>query len=112
MKPDTNKPDLPPTVFIDDIDSVRKGRQSEGLLKYTDSSAEDKCFSIIFKEKKKNLDLMASSKEEANQWVAGLEKILNNVRNMDKKQKSEQYPYSSLFNGMLSLYSPEFFHVK
>ncbi|KAG7224919.1 hypothetical protein INR49_014835 [Caranx melampygus] len=43
------------TFTIDDIDSVRMGRQSEGLNKYTDASVEDKCFSIIFKGHKKIL---------------------------------------------------------
>lgn len=71
---------------------MRKGRRSEGLKKYTDAAAEDKCFSVIFKGHKKNLDLMASSKEEADQWVASLEKIMNNIRNLNHKQKSEQYP--------------------
>lgn len=80
------------TVSIDDIDSVRKGRQSEGLKKYTDSSVEEQCFSIIFKGRKKNLDLMAPSPEEASKWVFSLEKIINNMRNLCHQQKSEQYP--------------------
>ncbi|XP_037549969.1 1-phosphatidylinositol 4,5-bisphosphate phosphodiesterase delta-1a [Nematolebias whitei] len=79
------------TFLIDDIESVRKGRRSEGLKKYTDPAFEDKCFAIIFKGHKKNLDLMASSKEEADQWVTSLEKIMNNIRNLNHKQKSEHW---------------------
>ncbi|KAI3354820.1 hypothetical protein L3Q82_004629 [Scortum barcoo] len=80
------------TFSIDDIDSVRKGRQSEGLNKYTDPSVDEQCFSIIFKGRKKNLDLMASDEVVAKKWVNGLEKILSNMSNLSSQQKSEQYP--------------------
>ncbi|KAK9527709.1 hypothetical protein VZT92_014248 [Zoarces viviparus] len=79
------------TFSIDDIDSVRKGRQSEGLNKHTQSSVEDQCFSIIFKGRKKNLDLMAASGEEAKQWVNGLDKIMSNMLNLSRQQKSEHW---------------------
>ncbi|XP_059183228.1 1-phosphatidylinositol 4,5-bisphosphate phosphodiesterase delta-1a [Centropristis striata] len=79
------------TFSIDDIDSVRKGRQSEGLNKHTDPSVEDLCFSIIFKGRKKNLDLMAGSEPDAKQWVNGLDKIMSNMRNLNHKQKSEHW---------------------
>uniref|UniRef100_A0A8C4E5J0 Phosphoinositide phospholipase C n=1 Tax=Dicentrarchus labrax TaxID=13489 RepID=A0A8C4E5J0_DICLA len=74
---------------IDDIDSVRRGRQSEGLNKHTEPTVEEKCFSIIFKGRKKNLDLMAASGGEAKQWVNGLEKIISNMRNLSPQQKSD-----------------------
>uniref|UniRef100_A0A3Q3AD51 Phosphoinositide phospholipase C n=1 Tax=Kryptolebias marmoratus TaxID=37003 RepID=A0A3Q3AD51_KRYMA len=79
------------TFPIDDIESVRRGRQSEGLKKYTEASVEERCFSIIFQGHRKNLDLMASSKEEANRWVTSLEKLMNNIRNLNHKQKSEHW---------------------
>ncbi|KAG9347769.1 hypothetical protein JZ751_003784 [Albula glossodonta] len=79
-------------VSIDDIESVRRGRQSEGLQKYTEDWLEDRCFSIIFKGRRKNLDLMANSIEEAKQWVTGLEKVINNMDNLNRHQKTEQYP--------------------
>ncbi|XP_068437638.1 1-phosphatidylinositol 4,5-bisphosphate phosphodiesterase delta-1a isoform X2 [Clinocottus analis] len=79
------------TFSIDDIDSVRKGRQSEGLNKHTLSSVEDQCFSIIFKGSKKNLDLMAADKDEAKQWVNGLDKIMSNMNNLSRQQKSEHW---------------------
>lgn len=78
---------------IEEIESVRMGRQSEGLAKYTDPSDEDRCFSIIFNDRKKNLDLMAASPEEAKQWVNSLEKVINNMRDLNDQQKSEQYPW-------------------
>lgn len=80
------------TVSIDEIDSLRHGRQSEGLNKHTEPAIEKQCFSIIFKGRKKNLDLMAASEEEAQKWVSGIEKIINNMRNLSHQQKSEQYP--------------------
>lgn len=80
------------TVSIDEIASVRRGRQSEGLSKHTDTTLEDLCFSIFFKDRKKNLDLMASSEEEANRWVRSIEKVISNMQNLSRRQKSEQYP--------------------
>lgn len=79
------------TFSLDDIDSLRRGRQSEGLNKHTDPSVEDKCFSIIFKGKKKNLDLMASNSEEAKKWVNGLEKVMSNLHNLSRQKKKEHW---------------------
>lgn len=80
------------TVSIDEIASVRRGRQSEGLTKHTDTTLEDLCFSIFFKDRKKNLDLMASSQEDADRWVSAIEKVISNMQNLSQRQKSEQYP--------------------
>ncbi|XP_051543709.1 1-phosphatidylinositol 4,5-bisphosphate phosphodiesterase delta-1a isoform X2 [Myxocyprinus asiaticus] len=85
-----------PTFSLEDIESVRYGRQSEGLQKYTDSSVEDRCFSIIFKGRRKNLDLIASSKEEAKQWVKGLEKVMNSMSHLNRQQNSEHWIYSCM----------------
>uniref|UniRef100_A0A8C3AM67 Phosphoinositide phospholipase C n=1 Tax=Cyclopterus lumpus TaxID=8103 RepID=A0A8C3AM67_CYCLU len=79
------------TFSIDDIDYMRKGRQSEGLNKHTPSSVEGQCFTIIFKGRKKNLDLMAANEDEANKWVNGLEKIMSNMLNLSQQQKSEHW---------------------
>ncbi|MED6247320.1 hypothetical protein ATANTOWER_025372 [Ataeniobius toweri] len=79
------------TFLLDDIDSVRLGRQSDGLIKYTDPSEEEKCFSIILKKKDKKLDFIASSKEEAQQWVTSLEKVVSNMHNLSHKQRSEHW---------------------
>lgn len=79
------------TFSLDDIDSLRLGRQSEGLNKHTDPSVEEKCFSIIFKGKKKNLDLMAANSQEAKKWVNGIEKVMNNLHNLSRQKKSEHW---------------------
>ncbi|XP_004081132.1 1-phosphatidylinositol 4,5-bisphosphate phosphodiesterase delta-1 isoform X1 [Oryzias latipes] len=84
------------TYSIDDIDSIRKGRQSEGLKKHTNPNDEEKCFSIIFKGSKKNLDLMASSAEEADRWINSLEKIISTMHNLDYQQKSEHWIISCM----------------
>lgn len=81
-------------VNLEDVDSVRHGRQTEGLKKYTEPSMEDRCFSVIFKGRRKNLDLLASSKDEAKQWVRGFEKVINGMNNLNRQQNSEQYPHN------------------
>lgn len=81
------------SVSLDDISAVRMGRQSEGLRKNTEEQVEGRCFSIMFKGRRKNLDLIASSEEEAKQWVSSLEKIISNINNLSCQQKTEQYPY-------------------
>lgn len=80
-------------VSLDDISAVRIGRQSEGLKKNTEEQVESRCFSLMFKGRRKNLDLMASSEEEAKQWVNSLQKVLSNINNLSKQQKTEQYLY-------------------
>uniref|UniRef100_A0A673BAT8 Phosphoinositide phospholipase C n=1 Tax=Sphaeramia orbicularis TaxID=375764 RepID=A0A673BAT8_9TELE len=61
---------------LDDVSALRLGRQSEGLRKYTEEHVEGRCFSIMFKNRRKNLDLIASSEEEAKQWVNSLQKLI------------------------------------
>ncbi|KAM9436890.1 1-phosphatidylinositol 4,5-bisphosphate phosphodiesterase delta-1-like [Clarias gariepinus] len=84
------------TFSIDDIESIRSGRQTEGLQKYTDATLEEHCFSIIFKGKRKNLDLVASSKADAQRWVMGLEKVIANMENLSSQQKSEHWIISCM----------------
>lgn len=80
------------SVSLDDISAVRVGRQTEGLRKSTEEQVEDRCFSIVFKGRRKNLDLIASSDGEAKQWVSSLQKLVSNVNNLSRRQKTEQYP--------------------
>ncbi|XP_035286372.1 1-phosphatidylinositol 4,5-bisphosphate phosphodiesterase delta-1-like isoform X1 [Anguilla anguilla] len=84
------------TFSIDDIEAVRAGRQSEGLQKYTDDQVENRCFSIIFKGRRKNLDLIASSEEEARQWVTALQKVISNMRNLNRQQNTEHWIYNCM----------------
>uniref|UniRef100_A0A6Q2Y627 Phosphoinositide phospholipase C n=1 Tax=Esox lucius TaxID=8010 RepID=A0A6Q2Y627_ESOLU len=84
------------TFSIEDISAVRAGRQSEGLRKYTDELLEGRCFSIIFKGRRKDLDLIASSDEEAKQWVTSLEKIMSNLNNLNCQQKTQHWIFNCL----------------
>ncbi|XP_068459473.1 1-phosphatidylinositol 4,5-bisphosphate phosphodiesterase delta-1-like isoform X2 [Clinocottus analis] len=84
------------TFSIDDISAVRMGRQSEGLKKNTENQVEDRCFSIMFKGRRKNLDLIASSEEETKQWVNSLQKVLSNRNNLNSQQKAEHWILSCL----------------
>lgn len=80
-------------VPVSSISSVEIGRQSEGFKKNTEEEVEGRCFSIMFKGRKKNLDLMASSEEEAGQWVRSLQKLISSINNQSRQQTTEQYPY-------------------
>ncbi|KAM6948842.1 1-phosphatidylinositol 4,5-bisphosphate phosphodiesterase delta-1-like isoform 2-T2 [Aplochiton taeniatus] len=84
------------TFSIDDISDVRAGRQSEGLKKYTEVPVEGRCFSIVFKGRRKNLDLIASSEEEAKQWVCSLVKLRSNISNVNCLQKTEHWIFNCL----------------
>ncbi|XP_074545481.1 1-phosphatidylinositol 4,5-bisphosphate phosphodiesterase delta-1-like isoform X2 [Halichoeres trimaculatus] len=84
------------TFSLDDISAVRLGRQSEGLRKNTEEQVEGRCFSIMFKGRRKNLDLIASSEEEARQWVNSLEKMRSSINNLSRQQKTEHWIYSCL----------------
>uniref|UniRef100_A0A7N8YB36 Phosphoinositide phospholipase C n=1 Tax=Mastacembelus armatus TaxID=205130 RepID=A0A7N8YB36_9TELE len=84
------------TFSLSDISMVRKGRQSEGLKKYTEEQVESCCFSIVFKDSCKNLDLIASSEGEAKQWVKSLEKIISNINKLNCQQKTEHWIFSCL----------------
>ncbi|KAF3698979.1 1-phosphatidylinositol 4,5-bisphosphate phosphodiesterase delta-1 [Channa argus] len=84
------------TFSLEDISEVRAGRQSEGLRKYTEEQVEGRCFSIIFKDRHKNLDLMASSEEQAKQWISSLEKMISNINSLNSQQKTEHWIFSCL----------------
>ncbi|XP_041102735.1 1-phosphatidylinositol 4,5-bisphosphate phosphodiesterase delta-1-like isoform X3 [Polyodon spathula] len=84
------------TFSIQDIEEVRPGRQSEGLQKNAGNAPDGCCFSIFFKGHRKNLDLVASSEEEAVQWVTGLKKVIHLSDKLNSKQKQEHWIYSCL----------------
>ncbi|XP_052398784.1 1-phosphatidylinositol 4,5-bisphosphate phosphodiesterase delta-1-like isoform X2 [Carassius gibelio] len=81
---------------LEDVEFVRYGRLTEGLQKYADLSMEDRCFSIIFRGRRKNVDLIASSKEEAMRWVSSLEKVIAVMDNLNRQQNSEHWIYSCM----------------
>lgn len=80
-------------VSIEDIQEVRKGHRTEGLEKFARDVPEDRCFSIVFKDQRNTLDLIAPSPAEAQHWVQGLRKIIHHSGSMDQRQKLQQYPF-------------------
>ncbi|KAM8849613.1 1-phosphatidylinositol 4,5-bisphosphate phosphodiesterase delta-1-like isoform 2-T2 [Spinachia spinachia] len=84
------------TFSVDDISAVRTGRQSEGLRKNTEDLVDGRCFSIMFKGRHKNLDLIASSEEEAKRWVNSLQKVVFNRNNLNSLQKTEHWIFNCL----------------
>ncbi|XP_069814924.1 1-phosphatidylinositol 4,5-bisphosphate phosphodiesterase delta-1 isoform X1 [Dendropsophus ebraccatus] len=81
---------------IDDIEDVRPGHETEGMKRFAQDVPSDRCFSIVFKGQRKNLDLIASSNEEAARWTEGLNKIMSNSRAMSQKQKLQHWIHTCL----------------
>ncbi|KAK7816749.1 hypothetical protein U0070_009274 [Myodes glareolus] len=79
-------------VSIEDIQEVRMGHRTEGLEKFARDIPEDRCFSIVFKDQRNTLDLIAPSSADAQHWVQGLRKIIHHSGSMDQRQKLQQYP--------------------
>ncbi|KAG9474379.1 hypothetical protein GDO78_004594 [Eleutherodactylus coqui] len=69
------------------IESVREGRQSEGLRRNGGRFPENCCFSISFMGRRKNLDLAASTDQEARSWVHGLQKLMERAVAMSQREK-------------------------
>ncbi|KAJ6659344.1 hypothetical protein lerEdw1_019215 [Lerista edwardsae] len=84
-------------VSIEDIQDVRAGHKTEGMEKYAKDVPESLCFSIIFKDRRKNLDLIAGSEMVANHWVAGLGKIIAKSNSMSQRQKLQQMHFYGTF---------------
>lgn len=72
---------------------MRTGHRTEGLEKYARDVPEDRCFSIVFKDQRNTLDLIAPSPADARHWVQGLRKIIHHSGSMDQRQKLQQYPF-------------------
>lgn len=69
------------------------GHRTEGLEKYARDVPEDRCFSIVFKNQRNTLDLIAPSPSDAQHWVQGLRKVIHHSGSMDQRQKLQQYPF-------------------
>uniref|UniRef100_A0A8D2LHS5 Phosphoinositide phospholipase C n=1 Tax=Varanus komodoensis TaxID=61221 RepID=A0A8D2LHS5_VARKO len=82
---------------IEDIQDVRPGHKTEGMEKYARDVPECRCFSIIFKDQRKNLDLIASSEVDASHWVTGLRKIIDRSNSMNQKQKLKHWIHACLW---------------
>ncbi|XP_053116718.1 1-phosphatidylinositol 4,5-bisphosphate phosphodiesterase delta-3 isoform X3 [Hemicordylus capensis] len=78
------------------IESVREGYQSEGLRKFGGSFPEEQCFTIVFRGKRKNLDLAARTIDEAQCWVRGLNKLMARAEAMSQREKLDHWIHDIL----------------
>ncbi|NXI50376.1 PLCD3 phosphodiesterase, partial [Chloroceryle aenea] len=83
----------PQSFSVLHVEGVREGHQSEGLRKYGAAFPERHCFTVVFKGKRKNLDLAARGEEDACHWVRGLTKLTGRLQAMSQPEKLEQYPF-------------------
>ncbi|KAK2718809.1 hypothetical protein QYM36_005974, partial [Artemia franciscana] len=84
-------------ISIDSIREVRHGKTTEALRAMKDlplSFTADCAFTILYGENFESLDLFASSPEEANIWVTGLNALigvqLNSTGNTDEQSSARE----------------------
>ena len=81
---------------MSDVEAVRQGHQSEVLQSIADEFPPNLCFTLEFRGRQGNLDLVAETPEEAGAWVRGMRKLIHKAKNMDEKERLDQYPSQSL----------------
>ncbi|KAI7791219.1 putative 1-phosphatidylinositol 4 [Triplophysa rosa] len=79
------------TFSVSDVEAVREGHQSEVLLSIADEFPPDRCFTLVFRGRRGNLDLVAESAEEAQSWIKGIRKLIDNLENMGQREKLDQW---------------------
>uniref|UniRef100_A0A3B4CWF9 Phosphoinositide phospholipase C n=1 Tax=Pygocentrus nattereri TaxID=42514 RepID=A0A3B4CWF9_PYGNA len=79
------------TFSISDVEAIREGHQSEVLLSIAGEFPADRCFTLVFRGRRNNLDLVAESAEEAQSWVKGMRKLIESLENMDEQEKLDQW---------------------
>uniref|UniRef100_A0AAY4C1D0 Phosphoinositide phospholipase C n=1 Tax=Denticeps clupeoides TaxID=299321 RepID=A0AAY4C1D0_9TELE len=79
------------TVSLCDVEAVREGHQSEILLSIADEFPPDRCFTLVFRGRRGNLDLVAETAAEAQAWIHGIRTLLENIENMGESEKLDQW---------------------
>uniref|UniRef100_A0A671TA04 Phosphoinositide phospholipase C n=1 Tax=Sinocyclocheilus anshuiensis TaxID=1608454 RepID=A0A671TA04_9TELE len=79
------------TFSISDVEVVREGHQSEALLSVADEFPAVRCFTLVFRGRRGNLDLVADSAKEAQAWIQGIRALMENMENMDESTKLDQW---------------------
>lgn len=79
------------TVSVSDVETIREGHQSEVLLSIANEFPADRCFTLVFRGRRGNLDLVAESAEEAQSWIRGMRKLIENLENMGEQERLDQY---------------------
>ncbi|XP_012887386.1 PREDICTED: 1-phosphatidylinositol 4,5-bisphosphate phosphodiesterase delta-3 [Dipodomys ordii] len=82
--------------FVQHIEAVREGHQSEGLRRFGGAFAPARCLTIAFKGRRKNLDLAAPTAEEAQRWVRGLAKLRARIDAMSQRERLDHWIHSYL----------------
>uniref|UniRef100_A0A8C6LNX1 Phosphoinositide phospholipase C n=1 Tax=Nothobranchius furzeri TaxID=105023 RepID=A0A8C6LNX1_NOTFU len=75
------------TFSVNDVEAIREGHQSEVLLSIADEFPADRCFTLVFRSRRSNLDLVAESAEEAQSWIKGMRKLIESLENMGEREK-------------------------
>lgn len=70
---------------------MREGHQSE--IFHSMEFPPECCFTLVFRGRRGNLDLVAPSPEEAQAWIQGMRMLIENLQNMDECEKLDQYPF-------------------
>nr|XP_043905967.1 1-phosphatidylinositol 4,5-bisphosphate phosphodiesterase delta-4-like isoform X1 [Solea senegalensis]XP_043905974.1 1-phosphatidylinositol 4,5-bisphosphate phosphodiesterase delta-4-like isoform X1 [Solea senegalensis] len=79
------------TFSVSDVEAIREGHQSEVLLSIADEFPAERCFTLVFRGRRGNLDLVAESAEEAQSWIRGMRKLIENLENMGEREKLDQW---------------------
>ncbi|XP_063069568.1 1-phosphatidylinositol 4,5-bisphosphate phosphodiesterase delta-4 [Engraulis encrasicolus] len=74
-----------------DVEAVREGHQSEVLQSLANEFPPECCFTLVFRGRQGNLDLVAETAEEAQAWVQGLRTLIENMESMDDREKLDQW---------------------
>ncbi|XP_027523697.1 1-phosphatidylinositol 4,5-bisphosphate phosphodiesterase delta-3 isoform X2 [Corapipo altera] len=86
----------PQSFSVTHVEGVREGHQSEGLRKHGAAFPERHCFTLVFKGRRKNLDLAARSEEHARHWVQGLTKLMGRLQAMSQMEKLDHWIHGVL----------------
>ncbi|XP_061873101.1 1-phosphatidylinositol 4,5-bisphosphate phosphodiesterase delta-3-like isoform X2 [Colius striatus] len=78
------------------IAGVREGHQSEGLRRHGAAFPARCCFTLVFKGRRKNLDLAARGEEDARHWVQGLTKLMGRLQAMSQAEKLDHWIHGVL----------------
>ncbi|XP_051010055.1 1-phosphatidylinositol 4,5-bisphosphate phosphodiesterase delta-4 [Acomys russatus] len=79
-----------PTFSILDVETIRKGHDSELLRHLEEEFPLEQGFTIVFQGRRPNLDLVANSVEEAQVWMRGLQLLVDLVTSMDHQEQLDQ----------------------
>ncbi|KAL0964027.1 hypothetical protein UPYG_G00317310 [Umbra pygmaea] len=79
------------TFSVADVEAVREGHQSEVLQSIAEEFPAELCFTLVFRGRKGNLDLVAESASEAQAWIRGVRKLVQSTESMDAKERLDQW---------------------